>query len=161
MSGNGPPTGIRKYMKRTRRRPAAFRKIHAADGRTQASIPASRMSGFPGRSSKAARTYARRTIAAAIGLRRDTRNRSILPRATLDFDASGAKPQEPRSREGQPMTNRIFADLPLTNPDGLRRYNVVRSAHGGDGAHVGRPVGTGSRASTAPATAAKHRRDHG
>jgi hypothetical protein len=50
MFGNGPPTGTRQSTKRMRRRRAGFRRTHAADGRMQASIPASRTSGFPARS---------------------------------------------------------------------------------------------------------------
>ena len=51
--------------------------------------PACRTSGFRARSSRAARTCARRTIAAATGRPRAMRSRSIRPPAMSVFDASG------------------------------------------------------------------------
>src|SRR5437762_1814435 len=99
MSGSGRPTGIRQSMKQMRQRRAAFRKIRAADERTEALIPASPRSEFLARCSKAAHISARRTIAAATDLPPDTQSRSILPRVTWDFDASSDQNQMHHSRE--------------------------------------------------------------
>ena len=76
----------------TRRRPAAFRKIRAAVARTGSYDPGQPQSRIPRRSSKAARTCARRITAGATARPRATRRRSTHPPAMLAFDASGGKP---------------------------------------------------------------------
>ena len=78
-------TGTRRSTKPMRQRPAAFRRTRAAAARTRATIPASPTSKFPARCSKAARTSARRTIAAATARPRAMPSRSIRRPATSDF----------------------------------------------------------------------------
>ena len=91
MSGSGPPTGPRRPPWR-RPGEALLRAGQPARPRrwTSVSIPPSPPSASHARWSRAARISVRPTTAAAIGLPRGMRRRSIRPRATSDFDASGA-----------------------------------------------------------------------
>src|SRR5215213_9263629 len=91
MSGNGRPTGTRRSMKATRRKPAASRRTRAAGARTVATTLPRRTSGSRARSSRAARTCARRTIADAIGRLRAMPSRSIHQQVILASAASGEK----------------------------------------------------------------------
>src|SRR6267154_2214801 len=104
MYGNGLPTGIRKSMMRTRQKRAAFRKILAADARTEATTLVNRTSEFHARCLKAAPISALLTIVAAIVPLHVMPNRSTPQQA---MSASGASPgrgshheQRQDSREG-------------------------------------------------------------
>jgi hypothetical protein len=70
---------VRAAASPMRRRPVVFRKIRAAVRKRQATIPASRTSRCLARSSRAARTFVRRTIAGAIGPPPAIPKLSILP----------------------------------------------------------------------------------
>jgi hypothetical protein len=84
MSGSGRATGTRQGTRPMRRRPAAFQRTRAAGGKTRATI---RRSRFPAGCSRAVRISARQTIAAAIGLPRAIRSRSIRRPAMSGFGA--------------------------------------------------------------------------
>src|SRR5437762_10949547 len=92
------------------RRPAAFRRTRAAAARPTATTPERLTSRFHGRSSKAARIYARRITADATGRQRDTQSRSILPPVILAFDASGEKPLMHHKQESVVMLSSILPD---------------------------------------------------
>ena len=80
-----------KHPARSRSRRAAFPAILVAAVKKTASIPSTRRSRSLAKCSRVDRICARRTIAAAIGLPRDTRSRSIPRRRTSAFAASSAR----------------------------------------------------------------------
>src|ERR1700751_2348865 len=88
MCGSGPPTGGPLGTSPTPRSLAAFRKIHAAVVKTQATTPACPISKSRARFSKAGRIFARRIIAAAIARPRATRKRWTHRRVMSDSAAS-------------------------------------------------------------------------
>src|SRR6266568_6275336 len=131
MSGNGRPTGIRRGIKRTRQRPAAFRKIRAADARIRVTTHACPTSGFHARCLKAARICARRTIAAATGLPHDMRSRSIHPQVMSVFDALGERNQMYHNREERVMSSRHppgdSHEVAPQSGSGLKRRDLLLS----------------------------------
>src|SRR6185295_6038049 len=88
MSGNGPPTGTPRGTKPTQPSHAASREIRAVGARRRATTPASPASASLARCSRAARTSAPPTTAAAIGPQRATPSPSTPRRAISAFDAS-------------------------------------------------------------------------
>src|SRR5215203_7328354 len=95
-----------------RRRLAASLRIHAAGARTAATIPGRPTSAFHGRSSRAARTCARRTTVAATGRLRVMRSRSTRPRAIWASDVSGEEPLTHHNEEGDAMSDCILVNRP-------------------------------------------------
>src|SRR5215831_11867204 len=89
----------------TRRKRAVFHKTRGVAAKSRATTPASRKSKFPVRCSKAARTFARLTTAAATARLRVMRSRLIRLPATSDSDVSLEKgahnDQHPRSRRAE------------------------------------------------------------
>ena len=85
MSGNGPRTGTRRSTKPTRRKPAAFRKIRAADRSRASYDPAQPNIKIPRKVIRAARISARRIIAAVTVRPRAMRKRWILRRVIVGF----------------------------------------------------------------------------
>src|SRR4051794_11340114 len=108
MSGNGRPTGTRRSTKATRRKPAASRRTRAAGAKTAATTLPRRTSGSRARSSRAARTCARRTTADAIGRRRATPSRSTHRQVTSASAASGEKASTRPITEDDVMFDRIL-----------------------------------------------------
>ena len=82
---------VRGQARSGRRKACCIPRTRAAVARIKATIHASRRSEYPARSSRAARTYARRTTAAAIVRPRAMRKRSIRRRAISDSGASSEK----------------------------------------------------------------------
>src|SRR3954451_24832425 len=101
MCGNGPPIGGRGGTKPTHQRRAASPKTRVAGRRLRATTPASRKSGFLARCSRAARTCARPTIAAAIVRLHAMPSRSIRPPATSDSDVSFEKEESHEDQKGR------------------------------------------------------------
>src|SRR5215212_1269052 len=108
MSENGRPTGTRRSTKATRRKPAASRRTRAAGAKTAATTLPRRTSGSRARSSRAARTCARRTTADAIGRRRATPSRSTHRQVTSASAASGEKASTRPITEDDVMFDRIL-----------------------------------------------------
>src|SRR4051794_19647489 len=108
MSGNGRPTGTRRSTKATRRKPAASRRTHAAGAKKAATTLPRRTSGSRGRSSRAARTCARRTTADAIGRQLATPSRSTHRQVTSASAASGEKVSTRPITEDDVMFDRIL-----------------------------------------------------
>src|SRR4051812_22763628 len=120
MSGNGRPTGTRRSTKATRRKPAASRRTRAAGAKTAATTLPRRTSGSRARSSRAARTCARRTTADAIGRRRATPSRSTRRQVTSASAASGEKASTRPITEDDVMFERIL--------DGVRDISRERES---------------------------------
>src|SRR5262245_15079139 len=108
-------------MRLTRQRRAVSRRTRAADGRTPATTRRCPTSRFPGKSSKAARIFARRTIAAATGRLRATRSQSTRPRATSGSDASGEEPLTHHNKESNAMSDCILVNTPPNIRESLRK----------------------------------------
>src|SRR5215213_2702974 len=108
MSGNGRPTGTRRSTKATRRKPAASRRTRAAGAKTAATTLPRRTSESRARSSRAARTCARRTTADAIGRRLATPSRSTHRQVTSASAASGEKALTRPITEDDVMFERIL-----------------------------------------------------
>src|SRR6478609_6822231 len=116
-------------MKWTQKGRAVLQRTRAAVARIKATIHASRRSEYPARSSRAARTYARRTTAAAIARPRAMRKRSIRRRA---ISASGAS-FEKRASNGRKLRRSHIEHL-------LRLADVGRRRRDGGGAGRRRPI---------------------
>ena len=86
MSGSGRQTGTPQTTSSMRPRPAACRPIRAAATKKPATIRDSRTSESRARSSRAARIFARQTIAAVIGRQRGTRRPSTPRPVTWGSD---------------------------------------------------------------------------
>src|SRR5262245_44603120 len=108
-------------MRLTRQRRAVSRRTRAADGRTPATTRRCPTSRFPGKSSKAARIFARRAIAAATGRLRATRSQSTRPRATSGSDASGEEPLTHHNEESNAMSDCILVNRPPNIRESLRK----------------------------------------
>src|SRR6266436_5436546 len=157
MSGNGPPTGIRRSTKPMRRRRAAFPKIRAVASKTRATILAIRRAGFRARCSRAARISAHPTIAGATVRPRVTRSRSTPRRA---MSASGAS----REQEDHVMSNNKIPENLESNmrpvDGGLKRRDLLLSGSSLVAASALSAVGLTSpaqaqQAPTAPAAAGR------
>jgi formylglycine-generating enzyme required for sulfatase activity len=96
-------------------RPCCAPENRAAVARIKATIHASRRSEYPTRSSRAARTYARRTTAAAIVRPRAMRKRSIRRRAISD---SGASSEERASNGRKLRRKKVEPEKPRSVSDG-------------------------------------------
>ena len=125
---------------------------------------------IPRRSSKAARTCARRSIAAATGRLRAMPSRSTLPRTMSVSDASSEKPLMHHNQEGDAMSECALENRPPSIRDSLRKTMSgwhTRSCAALIGAatlHVARVVRTGQHAggrTTAAGAKAQHPVHHG
>src|SRR5215207_6360148 len=111
MSGNGRSTGTRRSTKATRRKPAASRRTRAAGPKTAATTLPRQTSGSRARSSRAARTYARRTTADAIGPQLATPSRSTHRQVTSASAASGEKALTRSITEDYVMFERVLDNV--------------------------------------------------
>src|SRR3954465_10966880 len=124
MSGNGRPTGTRRSTKARRRKRAASPRTRAAGAKTAATTLPRRTSGSRAKSSRAARTCARRTIADAIGRPRAMLSRSTHRQVISASAASGEKALTRSITEGYVMFERV-----LDNVRGTTR--IARTGWGG------------------------------
>ena len=155
--GNGRPTGTRRSTKATRRKPAASRRTRAAGAKTAATTLPRRTSGSRARSSRAARTCARRTTADAIGRLRAMLSRSTHRQVISASAASGEKALTRPITEDDVMFDRILDSVRGASRiarKGMGRP-LVRRTVGRDGADVARVVRASQHAGRGSAAAAK------